>query len=93
MLRVVLTIALPLLLPTALYLFWVMALHPQGEARLPHRGAVPWLWLGAAGTVLLALVLVAVTVRFGAPQSGIYVPPRYVGGHIVNSHILPGGDP
>ena len=87
--RVLLTIVLPLLLPTAVYLMWVMTLGA------PHDGAamvwttVPWVWLAGAGAVLLAVVLLVVSVRFGTPQGGVYVAPRYVNGHIVQGHIEP----
>jgi len=67
MLRVVLTIVLPLLLPTALYLLWV----------------------AGAGAILLAIVLLVVTVHFGASQEGVYVPPRWQGDQIVPGHIEP----
>ena len=89
MLRVVLTIAIPLLLPTALYLLWVFALNPVEAGAGRRVGAAPWIWLASAGVVLLAIVLLVVTVRFGAPQHGIYVPPRVVDGHIVPGHLEP----
>lgn len=87
--RVLLTIVLPLLLPTALYLVWVTTLrrpHPNGAA---PRTALPWVWLAGAGIALLAIVLFVVTVHFGARQEGIYVPPRWQNGHIVPGHIEP----
>jgi hypothetical protein len=90
MLRVVLMIALPVMLPTALYLMWVFALHPTDGRAVGRGGVLPWIWLAAAGVALLALVLLVVTVGFGAPQRGIYVPPRYVNGHIVEGHVEPG---
>jgi hypothetical protein len=87
--RVLLTIVLPLLLPTALYLVWVTVL------RRPHRNGAaawttwPWVWLAGAGIALLAIVLFVVTVHFGAPQEGVYVPPHLQNGHIVPGHIEP----
>jgi hypothetical protein len=89
MLRVVLTIVLPLLLPTALYLLWVGAFGSWREVGAVSWAAVPWLWLAAAGAVLLAVVLFVVTVGFGVPQSGTYVPPRWQNGRIVPGHIEP----
>ena len=83
--RVLLTIVLPLLLPTALYLLWVTTLRPSpGETRW---ATLPWLWLAGAGVVLLAIVLFVVTVHFGAPQQGVYVPPRWENGHIIPGHM------
>ena len=86
--RVLLTIVLPLLLPTALYLLWVTTLRPSSPGE-PHWAALPWLWLAGAGVVLLAIVLFVVTVHFGAPQQGVYVPPRWENGHIIPGHMEP----
>ena len=101
MLRVFFTIVLPLALPTALYLAWVRVSNwsSQGSQEGSERGAtvqwaaLPWLWLAAAGAVLLALVLFVVTVHFGASQPGTYVPPRWENGRIVPGHIEPARNP
>jgi hypothetical protein len=88
MLRVFLTVVLPLLLPTALYVLWVStfggAEHGGNAVRWT---AVPWIWLAGAGVVLLAIVLFVVTVHFGSPQEGVYVPPRWEGDRIVPGHM------
>jgi Family of unknown function (DUF6111) len=89
MLRVVLTIVLPLLLPTALYLLWVTALGSAREGQIIRWTAVPWIWLAGAGAVLLVIVLLVVTVHFGSPQEGVYVPPRWEGDRIIPGHIEP----
>jgi Family of unknown function (DUF6111) len=89
MLRVVLTIVLPLLLPTALYLLWVATLGSAQEGGIIRWTAVPWIWLAGAGAVLLAIVLLVVTVHFGSSLEGVYVPPRWQGGQIVPGHIEP----
>ena len=86
--RILLTIVLPLLLPTALYLLWVNTLRPAREGSAISRTA-PWLWLAGAGVALLAIVLFVVTVHFGAPQEGVYVPPRWENGRIIPGHIEP----
>jgi hypothetical protein len=39
--------------------------------------------------VLLAIVLLVVTVHFGASQEGVYVPPRWQNDHIIPGHIEP----
>ena len=88
MLRVVLTIVLPLLAPTAVYVIWLVVWR-QSQGETWRWAALPWIWLLPAGVVLLAAVLVLVTVHFGAPETGVYVPPRYENGHIVPSHIEP----
>jgi len=87
MLRVVLTIVLPLLLPTILYLLWVGAFGAERGRSALRWTAVPWIWLAGAGAVLLAIVLFVVTVHFGSPQEGVYVPPRWEGGHIIPGHV------
>jgi len=88
MLRVFLTIVLPLVLPTALYLAWVRLAGGLGSGAIRWR-ALPWGWLAGAGAVLLALILLVVTPHFGTSQPGIYVPPRYENGRIVPGHIEP----
>lgn len=92
MLRVFLTIVLPLVLPVALYLGWVgvLASWQEGDGGISWH-AVPWAWLAVAGVALLATVLVVVTVGFGTPQQGVYVPPRWEGGEIIPGHIAPKG--
>jgi hypothetical protein len=89
MLRVFLTIVLPLLVPTAIYLLWVGAFGSWREGSALTWSAVPWIWLAGAGAVLLAIVLTVVTVGFGVRQDGLYVPPRWQNGHIVPGHIEP----
>jgi hypothetical protein len=84
--RVLLTIILPLLLPTAVYLLWATTRSVQRDGASLWR-ALPLVWLAGAGVALLALVLLVVTVHFGAPQRGVYVPPRWEHGHIVPGHM------
>ena len=92
MLRVVLTIVLPLLLPTVLYLLWVGVFGAERGRSALRWTAVPWIWLAGAGAVLLAIVLFVVTVHFGSPQEGVYVPPRWEGGRIIPGHVESKGD-
>jgi Family of unknown function (DUF6111) len=87
--RILLTIILPLLLPTALYLAWVTVLRPAQHDGATQWAALPWLWLAGAGIALLAIVLFVITVHFGAPVEGVYVPPRWQNGHIVPGHVEP----
>jgi len=89
MIRVFLTIILPLALPTAVYLLWVATLGAPHDGGAATWASVPWLWLVGAGVVLLAIVLLVVTVGFGSPKEGVYVAPRYVNGHIIPGHIVP----
>jgi hypothetical protein len=89
MVRVFLTIILPLLLPTALYLLWTTTLGAPHDGGAAAWASVPWVWLAGAGAVFLVIVLLVVTVGFGTPQEGVYVAPRYVNGHIIPGHIEP----
>jgi len=97
MLRVFFTIVLPLVLPTALYLLWMWLGHwlpwgpPEGGrlGETVHWAALPWVWLAAAGALLLILMLFVVTVHFGTADPGTYVPPRWENGRIVPGHIEP----
>ena len=82
--RVFLTIIVPLLLPTALYVLW--------RVLVGKRLNVPaaWVWLVVAGLALASLTLVAVSVDFGEPKSGQYVPPHVSNGGVVPGHIETG---
>lgn len=81
--RAILTIIVPLLLPTILYMGWRFALG-RG-INLPAM----WIWLTAAGLVLAALTVVLVSVDFGEPRDGVYVPPHLSDGRIVPGHVAP----
>jgi hypothetical protein len=87
MARVFLTIVLPLLLPTGLYLLWVATLGSPRDGGVIRWTAMPWVWLAGAGAALLVIVLFVVTVHFGSPQQGVYVPPRWQGDRIIPGHI------
>ena len=89
MLRVFLTIVLPLLVPTAIYLLWMGIVSATQEGSTIPWAALPWIWLAGTGVALLVIVLLVVTVHFGAPQEGIYVPPRLEDGQIIPGHIEP----
>lgn len=88
MTRVALTIILPLLLPTALYLLWAFAAGRLAEpSALVWRG-LPWGWLAICGAVLAAAVLVLVS-QLGGVRNGTYVPPHVEDGRVVPGHMQP----
>jgi hypothetical protein len=98
MLRVFLTIVLPLAAPTALYLAWLWYTNyspwrTQPESQPVRWAGLPWVWLAAAGALLLGLVMLVVTVHFDTSQSGVYVPPRTENGRIIPGHVEPGRSP
>ena len=91
MLRDLLTLVVPLVLPTVLYLVWLQAMRwsEQRAARLSWR-AMPWVWLAATGVVLAALVLFVVTVHYGTATPGRLRGRRMSRtGEIVPGHIDP----
>jgi hypothetical protein len=90
MTREFLTIVLPLLLPTALYLLWAVSVGraQTADAASMWRG-FPWIWLTLAGVALVAVV-VALVVQFDDSRTpGTYVPPRVENGEIVPGHVVP----
>ena len=90
MLRVLLTVVLPLLLPTAIYVAWIAFTSWLANREPVIRiSTTPLVWLAFAGVILLALVLVTVTVHFGEPVRGRYVPPRYEDGRVIPPHVEP----
>jgi hypothetical protein len=93
MLREILTLVVPLLLPTVLYLVWIRAVRwsETGGAAIWHK--LPWVWLAVTGVALTAIVLFVVTVGFGTSERGTYVPPYFENGRIVPGHIDPGKTP
>ena len=89
MLREILTLVVPLLLPTALYFAWLQLSRWLETSGTAARRKLPWVWLAAIGVALTALVLFVVTVGFGRAVPGVYVPPRVENGQIVPGHIEP----
>lgn len=89
MTRLFLTIIVPLLLPTALYVLWAVSV---GRAAIAGAAAewraLPWTWLVIAGVILAIMVLVAV-VEIGGAREGTYVPPRVENGEVVPGHVEP----
>ncbi|HEY1503045.1 MAG TPA: DUF6111 family protein [Stellaceae bacterium] len=80
--RVFLTIIVPLLLPTVLYAAWRILAGKQ--INVP----AVWIWLAAAGLVLASATLVFVSVDFGEPKVGQYVPPHVTaGGEVVPGRV------
>ena len=87
--RELLTLFLPLVLPTVVYVVWLQAMQwSQGNGATEWHG-LPWVWLGVAGVALAAVVLFVVTVHFGTATPGVYVPPHVENGQIVPGHIEP----
>jgi hypothetical protein len=93
MIRKLLTIVLPLLVPAVLYVGFVWMSRRRkgtgGEDVDPFSWReAPWLWLGAAGIVLMALTLVASTMVWREKPGGTYEPPRFEEGKRIPGHIV-----
>ena len=85
MTRILVTIVLPLVLPSLLFALWLAA-----RRRRVVGGAIArWPWLLGAGVVLTAITLFIVSVQFGQAPQGNYVPPRVVGGQVQPGHVVP----
>ena len=84
MIRIIVQIVVPLLLPAAVYLLWArfVGLHTVEQLR---RG--PWLWLGLAGIVLVAISAGIWIALEDQPPEGVYVPPRFEDGKLVPGHF------
>jgi hypothetical protein len=91
MLRVLLTVVLPLVLPTVIYVAWLAYVARSANREPVRLATLPLVWLTLAGVVLLAVVLITVNVHFGEPAAGQYVPPRYEDGRLIPPRIEPPG--
>ena len=86
--RIWLTVILPLLLPTLLYVLWSVAMpHSGGGRRLQQT----WPWLVVTGVALSGGVLVAAWLRAGSGGAGSdsYVPPHVIDGQVVPGRLAP----
>lgn len=75
--RVFLTYVVPIVLPTALYVLWLVWAGRRAGTGAPVWRDVPWVWLASAGAALAALVLVAGSVT-GDYSIGKTYRPAYV---------------
>ena len=89
MIRVLLTILLPLILPTLLYVLWLVAARRAELAGPGVWRSLPWAWLAVIGVVLSGGLLYFVGTHIGSMPQGTYVPPRYIDGRIEPGHVVP----
>ncbi|MBV9827726.1 MAG: hypothetical protein JO001_19005 [Alphaproteobacteria bacterium] len=87
MLRVLLTIALPLLLPSVLYFSWIWV--SRSDRLAGGWASVPWVWLALAGALAAGFLLFVVTVRYGTSQPGTYVPAHWENGRVIPGQFEP----
>lgn len=91
MVREILSVLLPLLLPTATFFAWVSLRnayirHHGGDVPPVERGV--WFWLALSGGVLVLLTLaVSALLAPGGTPEDRYIPPAVIDGKIVPGHF------
>ena len=90
MIRILLTVLLPMALPSTVYFLWFAnerrrALAAGTPEAMPRLGDVPWFVLGSAGLAIAAVVLFATSIYSGDEPGAVYVPP-----HLENGQVVPG---
>lgn len=97
MLRIVLTIVVPVLLPTACYLLYILVVErrraqaEEAHVLAPWWVTAPWPWLVLGGVGLLALTLGTVALTGGAPPHAPYTPAHLEDGRVTQGSQ--GGSP
>jgi hypothetical protein len=93
MLRVLLEYAVPIALPSLLYLTWLAYENRRiargGEGVLRRLEDGPWAWLFAAGVVLAVSGTLLLAVIGESGTEGRYVPPHVEDGQVVPGHVEP----
>jgi len=84
MIRMVLERMVLFALPFALFVLYVTMVHKRQGRPRPDT---PWIWLSAAGLLLVIASFLYVGLTEGETTKGVYVPPQYVGGKIVPGHV------
>ena len=87
--RQFLSVVVPLLLPTGLYFLYVLGFRrsaPADAAQTPST-EVPWVWLGIAGAVLVALTFLLLAHFGGSPPGSTYVPAKVIDGTVQPGHF------
>jgi hypothetical protein len=91
MLRILLTVVLPILLPLLLYIGYVSIMRRRaelaGEESPPPWQEGPWPWLIFGGLALVAAILVTLRLTTGVPPGTKIEAPRLVDGKVVPSHV------
>jgi len=88
-LRIILTVVVPLLLPTAGYLFYILVIERRrARAEETHTHApwwvtAPWHWLVLGGVGLMALTLGTMALTSGAPPHSPYTPAHLEDGKLI----------
>ncbi len=91
MLRILLTVILPMALPLVLYVGYVSMLRKRAEAAgedfRPGWNEGPWAWFALAGVLLVLAALVTVRLSTGVPPGTKLEAPRMIDGEVVPSRV------
>ncbi len=98
MIRKLLMIGVPLLMPLVAYLVWAWFTARRREAeaagrRLPAWQEWPWAWLVISGAVLAIATVFAVDLAGGRRTDADYRPARYEDGKLVPGEFRDSGEP
>lgn len=92
MLRILLTIVLPVVLPLLVYLGYLEMMRRRAEATgEPYDPALregPWAWLALAGLALVVATLIGVRVMTGVDPGTKLEAPHMVDGEIAPSRVV-----
>ena len=91
MLRILLTVVLPLVLPLLLYIGYVSMLRRRAQATgqpvVPRWQEGPWPWLIIAGALLVVAGLITYRLTSGVTPGTKLEPPRLIDGEVVPSRV------
>lgn len=89
--RLLINYLLPVILPFAVYAFWLAyaryKARTAGHDNSPEWRDAPWTWLMVAGAALVAASLAVLASIDGSPIDQKYIPPQYIDGVIVPSRM------
>jgi hypothetical protein len=89
MLKTLLLVVIPLLMPTLLYVAWLFLVQRRaGVAGGPWYAQVPWHWVSIAGAGFLFVVLALIALAGGDPPGGTYVPAEVIDGRVVPGRVV-----
>ncbi|WP_259781223.1 DUF6111 family protein [Aestuariispira ectoiniformans] len=92
MIRQILTVLVPLVAPTILYMLWIKIRTRKEEAlaegqEVPEWQKLPWPWLVGIGAVLTVASLLFTGLQADLEDKGKYVPPHMENGELVPGHF------
>ncbi len=86
MIRQALSILVPLLAPTLIYLYLK---NRTGTPVAIAAKDAPWVWLSAAGVALAAVILGAWALTSGGSTESVYEPAHIEDGRVVPGRVVP----